>query len=184
MLWLREVNKSIKEYLQTLYTNVKNVDGTLIDIPVIIRTPQTDALEETLPCISIYTYDMNDNLRMTDLNSKEYKTEGKVVTVKDKPLKRNIGVQIDFYTHTLGLMDELTYKWITSNRPHSMIDITDSEGNIYACPFKRKGSPVRVDMPDYGDILYRVSYSHTVIIPITYEPQQMVMIEKVLPNIK
>ena len=180
MLWIREVNKSFKEYLTTLYADLIKSD----DIKVLVRNPQTNALAEHIPCIAVFSYDLGVNYPMTDLNSTESVKQGETITVSEKPLKHNIGVQIDLFTKSPSLLDTLSYRLIMDKKPRSVIDITDSEGNIYSCPFKRNPTPVRLDTQDVGSMLYRVTYTHVITIPLTYKPQTYAMVDEINPTVK
>lgn len=175
MLWLKEVNKSFKQYLTELFKGH--------DIPVKVINALTYASDEEIPCITIFAYDNGDNLKMTDLNSLNIIKKDTVATLLQKETKRDITVQLDFYTDKPSLMDELTFKWVCAKKKFDTFDITDSEGNIFVCKCIQRETK-RLDVITKEEVLYRTACTMSLTIPIQQgEPQTVGIVEITNPII-
>lgn len=156
MIWTRELNGSLKNYIETLTKNITNHYGKHLDVNVIIRYPNIELVEEKFPTISINNLGYSENLAMTDVNSFSITYGEKTSTKKRKESKYTFSFQIDFWANSPIDMDAMTEVWILNNPKHQMIPIKDSEGNLVMCNFTQRGDMQTLNfLDDKGKFVYR-----------------------------
>lgn len=141
MIWVREVNSSILNYVKTLMESVVDHNGNTIDVKTFISKPNGELQIETYPSATISLDNVKEANAFNDFNSYDLVDIGdNKVLKKLKASKYAFYYTINFWAKSPIELDAMTKKWMMNTPKHRLIDVKDIDTNtIYECKMLQDG---------------------------------------------
>lgn len=158
MIWMTEVDTSLKQHLTELFP----------DVHVIFSIPDIKENEEIYPTISITPLDLRINDKLRDYNSvtRDVDKEKGIVTRTDSPEYIDVPYQIDFWTSTPMLINTLTGTWTMEHPKISTILLKGTEeGEEYVAVMTFQGNN-QFDKAKGEQSIFRRAYTYTITIQV------------------
>lgn len=130
MIWTREVNTSIKKYVETLMENLTDHKGHKINVKTLFNKPKGELQVESYPSVTINLDSITEANAFNNHNS--YKVEpigGKLVYKKLEANKHSFNYTISFWTTNPIELDSMTKRWTLNTPKYSLIDVVDTDIN-------------------------------------------------------
>lgn len=141
MIWVREVNSSMLNYVKTLMDSVEDHNGRSIDVKTFISKPNGELQIETYPSVTISLDSVKEASVFNDFNSYDIsKVDEDTVLKKLKASKYSFSYTINFWAKSPLDLDAMTKKWMFNTPKYKVIDIRDVDTNtIYGCTMTQDG---------------------------------------------
>lgn len=188
MIWIREVNSSMLNYVKTLMTDVTDHKGNVIDVKTFISKPSGELQMESYPSVTITldrvveanNFNNHNSYTITHLNES-------MVSKKLEANKYAFDYTINFWAKNPIELDSMTKKFMMNTPKHGLIDVKDTDTDtIYECRMTLDGglSVGGVASATTGTTIFRQIFLCHIIVGIDNNPSMNYTVVNSIHNTK